>query len=261
MKSIFSMEAWIQQGAANTPQGRLVHADSTVMHSFCYQHIPHHPKGALFGSDMKSVWATGGRQRSASRLTESCSNVRVQNDILSSKVHCDHKDHILTVIHVRPPGVLRSCDFSTLQTHKASFPCALLTGVESGSRVLLQPIQFKVKWCVLSEMSFCTLLLYWAVIYLQPVEQVLRLSPLNSLTTVASLQAASDVQHSLFALAYSFHLLGFAYYPVEKKHSGLIFSHLHFLLTYFKYIGQNNIQRVCFFKHNKKIRGETKTWI
>lgn len=37
------------------------------------------------------------------------------------------------------------------------------------SPLLLQLIQFKVKWCVLSQMSFCTLLLYRAVIYLWPV--------------------------------------------------------------------------------------------
>lgn len=37
------------------------------------------------------------------------------------------------------------------------------------SPLLLQPIQFKVKWCVLCEMSFCTLLLYSAVIYSWPV--------------------------------------------------------------------------------------------
>lgn len=49
--------------------------------------------------------------------------------------------------------------------------------------LLLQPIQFKVKWCVLSEMSFCTLLLYWAVIYFffVPVNlNKFRRSPLTS---------------------------------------------------------------------------------
>lgn len=38
------------------------------------------------------------------------------------------------------------------------------------SPLLLQPIQFKVKWCVFSQMTFCTLLLYWAVVYLLACE-------------------------------------------------------------------------------------------
>lgn len=68
MRSSFChfIEAWIQQGAVNAPRGGSVHADSTVMLSFCYQHIPHHPKGALFGRDMKSAQAMGGKLRSLS---------------------------------------------------------------------------------------------------------------------------------------------------------------------------------------------------
>lgn len=46
------------------------------------------------------------------------------------------------------------------------FLVLLQTRVESGSPLLLQPFQFKVKWCVHSEMAFCTLLVYWDVIYL-----------------------------------------------------------------------------------------------
>lgn len=95
-----------------------------------------------------------------------------------------------------------------------------------------QPIQFKVKWCVLSEMSFCTLLLYWAVTYLRPVEQVLPLSLpwlLSRATGVVTLKAASDIWCSLLKLSYSFHFLIFIFFfwmycPVKKKRSGIIFE-------------------------------------
>lgn len=107
-----------------------------------------------------------------------------------------------------------------------------------------QPIQFKVKWCVLSEMSFCTLLLYWAVTYLRPVEQDLPLSLpwlLSRATGVVTLKAASDIQCSLLKLSYSFHFLIFIFFiflmhcPVKKKRSGIIWTDLR-SLTWLRYV-------------------------
>lgn len=85
---------------------------------------------------------------------------------------CDHVGQ--TSLHWHKKFVLR--DFSDIfplfsdavlmMAYTASFSCSLQTRVESGSPLLLQPFQFKVKWCVHSEMAFCTLLVYWDAIYL-----------------------------------------------------------------------------------------------
>lgn len=64
------------------------------------------------------------------------------------------------------------------------------------SSPLLQPVQFKVKWCVLSETSFCTPLLYWAVIYLWPVNlNKFWLSPLTSLASLWGAYPESSKRH------------------------------------------------------------------
>lgn len=67
---------WIQQGAVKTPKGRLVHADSIVMQSCCYQHIPQHPKGALFSWDMKRARAMGGHCHVPKTILRQCVHVK-----------------------------------------------------------------------------------------------------------------------------------------------------------------------------------------
>lgn len=153
-------------------------------------------------------------------------------------MHCDHKDHILTLIHARPPGVLRSRVISPLSRRtKPRFLVLCWLEWKVAAMCCFSPSNSRLNdvcflkcpsaHCCWTELSFiCSLLNKFCYSLLWILSQG---------TTATSLQAASDVQHSRLTLAYSFHSLGFAYYPVKKKHSGLIFSHLHFLLTYFKY--------------------------
>lgn len=150
------------------------------MHSCCYQHIPHNPKGALFGGDMQSARAMGGNCLHLNDL-EALSSIL---QCLAACVHVKKKStlwprrHILTLSSICHFTNQDCSDHTLLSPFSViqswwSLICSLISlffADWSGkwrSPLLLQPIQFKVKWCVLSEMSFCTLLLwYWAVIYL-----------------------------------------------------------------------------------------------
>lgn len=99
--------------------------------------------------------------------------------IFEQRVHCDCAGHILTLSS--PVCHITNQDFSdcALFFCPLAIPCGVSHHLFSlffadwigkcRSLLLLQLIQFKVKWCVLSQMSFCTLLLYQAVIYLWPV--------------------------------------------------------------------------------------------
>lgn len=93
------------------------------------------------------------------------------------------------------------------------------------SPLLLQPIQFKVKWCVLCEMSFCTLLLYSAVIYSWPV---------NVSKFCHSLPTSWGL--SLLRLSFIFHCVSFVVNcSVKKKHGGFIFKG-YYIWTNFRLI-------------------------
>lgn len=75
------------------------------------------------------------------------------------------------------------------------------------SPLLLQPIQFKVKWCVLSEMSFCTLLLYWAVMCLWPVNlHKFCHSPLTPLTSHWGADSESSEWHPVILVCLKDHI-------------------------------------------------------
>lgn len=129
-----------------------------------------------------------------------------------------HPDPATSMSHYKP-GFLSSRFILQLLSHPssgdashiASFSCSLLTGVESGVALCgMQPIQFKVKWCVLSEMSFCRLLLYRAVIYLWPVNlDKFCQSPLK-----ASVKLSSPFHCFCLILLWS----------VKLKHGGIIFK-------------------------------------
>lgn len=234
---------WIQQGAVKTPKGRLVHADSIVMQSCCYQHIPQHPKGALFSWDMKRARAMGGHCHVPKTILRQCVHVKwhliwLHVSIWIKKLHCDHEGHILALspvllvtsqtrisqiaFYFSAPQSSSSGDGS----HSLIFLFFADWSGKWHSPVLLQPIQFKVKWCVLSEMSFCTLLLYWAVIYLWPVNlNKFCHSPLTSLMSHWGADSGSRSQSAYIIISLPLFQSYFVVScSVKQKHSGIIFK-------------------------------------
>ena len=179
------------------------------MHPCCYQHIPPHPKGALFGWDMTTI-----TEVTVMFLKQSCVHVKLH----AAYIHLNktnavwpwrpHPDPVFSMSHYKP-GFLSLCFFfshpALVMAHIALFSCYLLTGLESP--VWLQPIQFKVKWCALSEMSFCTLLLHWAVIYLWPVNlNKFCQSPLTAPMSHWSVNAESSKWHPAVLLCLNDHI-------------------------------------------------------
>lgn len=209
------MQAWIQQGAENISQRGLVHADSIVMHSFCYRHMPHHPKGALFGWDMTSAQAMGGKPRSLCLfpILQWCVHVKWHHISLHVAiwiVNGDHEGHILTLtpcMSHRTPGFLRSrfifpplSHAILVRTYIASFSCSLLTGVESGIALCCSSpsnsrlndvcfLKYPSSHCCCTELSFICGLLTWASFAI-----VLWL--LSWVTEVPILRIASDILRS-----------------------------------------------------------------
>lgn len=173
------IEAWIQQGAISAPGGSLACSDSAVMLSLCYQHVSHHPKGVLCGWDMRAR----GKKKSCSRwhvpitILQRCVHVKWHLIFLRVSIwiaQCGHEGHIVTLTSICQME-LYFCS-APLSRCSAEGSCSLVFLFSADwigewhSPLPLQPIQSKVKWCVLSETSFCAPpSSYRAVIYLQPV--------------------------------------------------------------------------------------------
>lgn len=140
-----------------------------------------------------------------------------------------HWHHVCHIVHTRISQITlyfsasQSCN-SGENLHSLIFLFFADWSGKWHSPLLQQPIQFKVKWCVLSEISFFTLLLYWAVIYLWPVNlSKFCHCPLTSLMSHWSAYSENSKWHPEVSVCLNYHIPSTGSvqnYSVKRKHSG-----------------------------------------